>query len=223
VKEKEYVNSVFIAIESTYRSLATIANGRNNNYREINAIREQQVKNMQSFSSLIPTLQSTIPRLAEMTVGGIAAGALVGPFFQRILPSLGDSAFQISVALGAVIFWGVAELWLNPWLANRELKKVIRLDYDKDLYYQQYLKRSKNALSSLYEQIEDLHEKIFGIRYKDNINAGNEVNDLMVGLDTTMCENISKCIDNNKVTPDNWAVCESGETKEDCDEYLDNQ
>lgn len=219
VKEKEYINSVFMAIESTYRSLATIANGRTNNYKEIDAVRDQQAKDMQSFASLIPTLQSTIPRIAEMTIGGIATGTLFGPYFIRWFPSLGDYAFHISVAIGAVLLYLVSELFINPWLAKRKLRSIIQLDYDKDLYYQQYLIRTKNALISLYDQVEDLHEKNFNTKYSEEKNSETEVDDLLKGLSTTMCENVVTCIKKNKITANNWAICETGETKKDCKEH----
>ena len=216
MKEKEYINSVYMAIESTYRSLATITNGRNNNYTEINTVRDQQAKDMQSYASFILTLQSTIPRIAEMTIGGIASGTLFGPYFIRMFPSLGDSAFHISVALGAVIFYLVSEFYINPRLAKRKLRSIIQLDYDKDLYYQQYLNRIKEALISLYDQVENLHVKNFKIKYNEEKNSETEVDDLLKGLDTTMCENVVTCMENEKITPDNWAVCESGETKDSC-------
>ena len=218
-KEKRYIRSAYVAIESAYRNLITITNGRNNNYNEIRELRKQQSEDIQSLATFGLSLRSTLPKVAEMTIGGISVGTLFNELFVRMFPSLGPSAFLIFLALGAAIAYVISETIINPEIVKMKQNAIIKLDYELDLYYQQYVKRSKKALIALYDYVERLHATNFNEKYNEKTNAIIEVDKLFAGIDTTMCIYVSTCFDEKNINHKNWAICESGETTDKCDHF----
>lgn len=216
-KEKTYIRSAYAAIESAYRSLITITNGRNNSYNEIRELSKQHSEDIESLATFSLSLRGALPKIAEMTIGGVSVGTLFNELFAGTFPSLGSSAFLIFLALGAAIAYVISELIINPKIVKRKQNTLIQLDYELNLYYQQYLRRSKKALIALYEYVESLHATNFSKKYNGNTDAKSEVDKLFAGIDPTMCKHVSKCFDKKNINHKNWAICESGETAEKCE------
>src|SRR4030042_1360931 len=98
----------------------------------------------------------------------------------------------------------------------------VRQDYERSLYYEQYIARTAMILTSLYKDINRIHKNVFGKPYP--IDAGKEkeiIEDMMRGVNTTFCPYVHKHMKERKITPELWAQCKAGvpEVINECDYY----
>jgi hypothetical protein len=92
----------------------------------------------------------------------------------------------------------------------------IRADYDRNLYYEQYYERSRNALVSLYIALEDRHLAFFKNKYDENADANSIVKSSLEGASSTMCQHVYKHMNEGKITPNLWPMCETGQGVQSC-------
>ncbi|MDD5617262.1 MAG: hypothetical protein PHH85_13785 [Candidatus Methanoperedens sp.] len=221
-KEAEilYINWVFSSIEATYRNLATITNGRNLNYDQIKAIRDKEIENIQYYSQFTLNLQSAVPRILGMTLGGVGGVVILSKLILTYFPQNNfEYAPQLSIAAGAVIGYIANGFIVIPWIRKRMLIKVIKLDNDTNLYYKHYLERSKKSLITLYSTVEQIHMNIFKCFYDTNKTDEDIkaiVEKMLSGINPTMCKNVGECMRYNDITPDCWSVCETFHEDKNC-------
>lgn len=218
-KEIRYVNEVYATIESSFRNLATIINGRNKDYRDVQKIRDLQLENIKHYTTFSLELQSSVPRLLGMTVGG-SGGATIGVILTSILgerfPNFEASYLYILVAFGAALGYIINGKYILPKSKRREQLEVIKLDHDTNVYYINYLVRSKDALKSLYNRVEYIHKKVFGQNYDKDLKDETLVNNIMIGLEPRNCEKLVSCLDRDYIDPDNWSMCETSQYRDEC-------
>jgi len=126
-QEKEYVNEVYSAIESTFRNLATARNGLNLNFTEVTELRDKQVENLEYYTTFSHDLQSLIPRLSSMTIGGVTGGVLISSLVESWFPSsLKPYAMPLVLAFGAAIGYLVHGMIVVPWVKRQKQGEVIK-------------------------------------------------------------------------------------------------
>jgi hypothetical protein len=100
----------------------------------------------------------------------------------------------------------------------------IEQDYERGLYYDQYVFRVSLILTSLYRDLDRIHKNIFGqFFFVDSIEADEIVNDMLKGVRSTFCKHVHTHMRERKITPSLWACCESGslEAVKNCPEWTE--
>lgn len=219
-KEKRYVNGVYSAIESTFRNLVTARNALDLNFTEVLKLREKRSENIQYNETFSSELQSLIPRLSEMTIGGVTGGVLLSAIVENWFPpSLKPYAMPLVLAFSAAATYIIHETLVKPWVRKKLEMEVIKLDYDRIMYYAQYVERVKASLKGLFNKVNRLHEHIFEDNYyKEKVDPDKFVNDVLVGMEPSMCDYVADCISPPKevITSDLWSRCETGRDVEKC-------
>lgn len=214
-KEELYVDWVCAAIGATYRDLVTIMNGRNLNFDDVKKLRDTEIENINYYSQFTTNLQSSIPRISGMTIGGVSVSIIL----TKLLPNL-EVYFLPLLAIGAAIGYFLNGAIIIPLTQKKMQIQKIKLDYDRNRYYEQYVERSKAALIALYLSADRHHKNIFGDFYDSEKARPDDVkiiiDEVLGGISSTMCKNVSKCMIGNIVTPDMWSVCETGLEIENC-------
>jgi len=225
--ETRYVNEVYSAIESTFRNLATARNHFGFNLEELDERRKKSLADLDSTTTVSLDFQSLISRISAITFGG--TGGLTGwgflvNFVNAYLPELAyvDTVLlPLSLGVGAAIGYFAHNFWFVPRKAKKIQRHLVKTDYYRTLYYRLYLKRSKEALKSLYDITNELYKKIFNSGdYPKSVESQEAVDNLLKSMDFTplACGKIdlhmaSKEIEMNE---DIWVRCETGINKEKC-------
>ena len=88
----------------------------------------------------------------------------------------------------------------------------VKEDYDRDLYYDQYITRVGTTLVSLYRDIDRIHKNVFGKKYPVEAGESAEtiVKNLLAGVSPSFCPKLQKHMHKKMITPDLWTLCETG-------------
>jgi len=220
-REQKYVESANSAIEAAYRNLATARNSLDLNFREAKALGQKEQEKIQHFEKFSSDLQSLVPKVAEMTIGGVTGGVLLGAIFENWFPeSLKAYAMPLVLGLFASLALFVHSLVIVPVVKEKLQRQVLRSEYDEIQYYKQYVARVRNILQSLYERVERAHEDHFGRKYLDSAAArAGVVENVLIGMEQGMCKNVAACIMKDRVTPKQWSTCETGNNANKCRHY----
>jgi len=222
VKERElsYFESVNSAIAAAYRNLATARNSLDLNFKEAKALTEKEEENIQYLERFTGDLQSIIPKVAEMTVGGVAVSVVFSGVFESFFPeSMKAYALPLLLALGAAITYFFHGLVVVPIVGKRMQRQKIRFEYDEIQYYRQYVDRVTSILEKLYERVERAHKDYFGKEYSPGTKARQVVENILSGMKQGRCKNIATCIMKDRITPLNWSTCETGNNASQCTHY----
>jgi len=217
-KESLYVNGVHLAIESTFRNLVTARNALDLNFTEALQLREQKRKNIQYAESFSSELQSLVPRISGMTIGGVSGGVLLSTILENWFPpSLKPYAMPLVLAFGAAIGYILHGVVVVPWVQKKLQKECIRLECDRIRYYKQYVDRVKASLITLYDKVYRLHREQFGGSYKKS-DTRKITNQVLIGMEPSMCKYVSNHIE-DIIKPEFWSMCETGYDAEKCKHY----
>lgn len=148
--ERRYVMGVEALIEAWFRNLVMIINDRNKNFDQVAEMRETQVKNIQYYSKFSSDLQSLIPRLSSMTIGGVTVAVLFGDLLGNMFPVLGAYALPLLLAGGSAVGYFVNGFVVTPIVNGSLHKQIIKKDFQRNRYYNQFVARSRKVLVSLY-------------------------------------------------------------------------
>jgi hypothetical protein len=215
--EGRYVLGALALIRSSERTLQIIMEGRNLNFKEEDELRTSSQENILYFSQFSGNIQSILPRLGSMAVVGSAGSVTIAQIFRDALAGLPGYVFPLIVALAVGIGYLLHGLVVVPIVKRLLQKEKIRADYSRNLYYDQYYERSKNALIKLYSALDEFHRAYFGNKYDTNADARGIVEDSLMGVRSTMCEYVDEHMNDDKViTADLWPMCESGQGVKSC-------
>jgi hypothetical protein len=216
-KEQQYVESASSAIEAAYRNLVTARNSLDLNFREAKALGQTEKEKFEHFEKFSSDLQSLVPKVAEMTIGGITGGVLIGAIFENWFPeSMKTYTMPLVLAFFASLTLFIHQLVVVPVVKVKTQQQVLRSEYDEIQYYKQYVARVRNTLKSLYERVERAHEDYFGERYWEASSSEQVVDNVLIGLEQGMCKNVAACIMKERVTPKQWSTCETGNHADKC-------
>ena len=186
VAEKKYFSDAVTLIEAAERNLQIIIDGRDENFKEKDEQMASNQQNIQYFSQFTSDLQSLIPRIGSMTVGGGVGAITVYEIFHQAAPYVPSYVLPLIIAASAGIGYLLHGLVIIP-IANRMFQKnKIQADYARNLYYDQYFERSRNVLSNLYLSLENCHLTYFQQNYNQDSDA-QKVAERVIGVRSTMC------------------------------------
>ncbi|WP_167599348.1 hypothetical protein [Chlorobaculum sp. 24CR] len=143
---------------------------------------------------------------------------------------LTDSAGGVTVAqyfkASAFELWGIGLVLaglgylVKFYLVSRTRRKTQMLyvtqDYERGLYYEQYLDRVHLVLLALFLDLERIHKRVFRENYEadtTSIAVQSIIDDILSGVRSTFCPYAHKHMAEKKVTPELWTLCESGTRK----------
>ena len=230
-KDIQYMDNVLAAIDGTVRTLLIIIRGRNKNFEETDSLMEMYIKKNESINNFTLSFQSAFGRVASMTFGGTSATAIVATLF----PDLAVWIFPLILSGCGALFYGFYELVATPRKDRENRKARIRNDYQRDVYFLNYIERCKSALVGLllntFSAYETIYDKSYVNSAKSKLNdtetmrakrnyAEKIVENALAPLGRKYyCDNIHECYRNKVFINDFniWANCESGQGKEGCE------
>jgi hypothetical protein len=211
-------------IRSSQRTLQIIVEGRNLNFKEEDELRESSQENILYFSQFSSNLQSILPRLGSMAVVGSAGSITFAQIFNDVLKDLPGYTFPLIIALADGIGYLLHGLVVIPTVKRLLQREKIRADYDRNLYYDQYYERSRNALATLFIALEECHNSFFGNKYHGENMSAHEAAEMSIeGARPTMCYYVYKHMNAKKITPDLWPMCETGRGVKECRLYKEEK
>lgn len=220
-QEKRYLAGAKATIESTRRSLDIIYKGRELNFEENAKLREETlnaIKETLSFGTKARDFLKSLPTMAITTaVGDFALIGVLDNFLSHRCPQYRT----LIIVLFSLFAAGVGYLiYLGARRVARRMKEgfYITQDYERNRYYEQYLRRSVVALHSLYRRLEIVHKQVFGKEYDPGADVHSLVEGVIAGVGPTFCKYIQKHHWEKKITPELWSMCETGteEARKQC-------
>jgi uncharacterized repeat protein (TIGR01451 family) len=230
--EEKYVRESAAAIRASVRNLATIYRGRDLNFKENDILREvylTSIKENLAFGTSLKDYAKALPNAVIAGGSGLAFSLISLQYLNAEINSV--DVFIISVIAGIVgILLYLIILKISRW---RQKQFYIRSDHERNLYYIQYLDRSKKELKELYRELNDIHTKyrkdkplenldwvrdsVLGRTADDRVDMtpGNnpegdeEINNLLESLYPTECRDADQCIYNGMYDPGCWVRCET--------------
>jgi len=211
-QEKRYLAGAKAAIEACRRSLGIIYKGRELNFEENAKLREETlnaIKETLSFGTKARDFLKSLPTMAITTAVGDLA--LIGVLDNLLLQC--SEYRTLIIVLFSLFAAGVGYLiYLGARRVARRMKEgfYITQDYERNRYYEQYLRRSVVALQSLYRRLEIAHKQVFGQEYLPDADVTFLIEGVIAGVGPTFCKYIQKHHWEKKITPELWSMCETG-------------
>lgn len=233
--EASYLDNLYSAVDAAVRTLVITINGRNHNFKEVNALIDLQSSIIDDTERVTANLQSLAPRLATITVGGATLPSL----FKWILPLIwpwdselviSDNVFRLLMIFAIGVTYWFHEVFVVRWRIKKHQRLLIFGEYNRNLYYRQWVMTVRSTLESLLENSINIYESYYDTKkYENKLIPWRKkfVDDLTKGIEPKYwCKHVHKCMAKNRddtkkdvIDFDKWGNCESGEGKEECEEY----
>lgn len=206
-------------IDASLRSLETIYKGRELNFEGNAKLREAYMQTVQeniAFGSKAQDFLKSLPTMATSSAGGTIT------FGYSLATWLGAANREAFLALVGIALAGVGHLLhaaIVRAMRDRTQLLYVQQDYKRNLYYAQYISRTTVALISLYQDVDRIHQAVFGSPYpvQQGALASDIVQELFRGVRPTMCKYVHKHMREGVIRPGDWALCETGEPAcQDC-------
>ncbi|MBI4289107.1 MAG: hypothetical protein HY671_11865 [Chloroflexi bacterium] len=205
--ELEYVETVVATVQASMRSLDTIYKGRELNFEENEKLRSVYLEDIRDKLEFGNKARDFVKSLPTMT---ITSGAGVITLSQLLtLPSW--ALWLLGLVLAGLGF--LINLLIVRATRERRQKLYIQQDYERNLYYDQYVTRVGTTLTSLYLDIDRAHKNAFKQPYPIDPpdDAFHLVEEILKGVRHTMCQYVHKHIKESVVTAKLWPRCEVGD------------
>ena len=196
-EEKQYMTAVMAAIDASRRSIEIVYKGRELNFEENEKLRDTYLESVKESLEFGKNAKDFFKSLPTMTIG--AAGGVT------VAEALGVEGVQL---------WAIGLLLAGVGYFVRLARKrrqylYIKQDYERNLYYCQYISRVKMILTTLYQDLNRIHKRIFGDNYS-NLTGDEIYTSLLSGVDSKPCPYVHKHWKQKVINPDIWTFCESG-------------
>ncbi len=209
-KEQQYVDGAISTTLSTLRSLEIVLKGRNLNFDENQKVKDIYLENIKdniAFGNTAKDFFKSLPTMSITTgIGTISITQLV----DKLSGGKADAIVWAFIALACAGAGYLINLYFKQAMRKRIQLQYVTQDYERNIYYEQYITRVKIILTSLYEDVDRIHSNIFGSPYSVNRKSHEIVDDLLKGVRSTMCEFVHKHMREKLVRPDLWPICEAG-------------
>lgn len=205
-EEKRYVAGAAATIDSSLRNLDIIYKGRENNFEQNARLRSAYLKTIEENIEFGNRAKDFLKSLPAIFLGS-ATGVV-------LFESMGIDLDESVMALIALAFAGAGYLVnLAVVRLTRKKKQMLLMmeDYERTLYFKQYVNRACLILRSLYIDLDRLHRNIFEEVCPETRSVDEIIDELMDGLRPTFCKFVHKHMIDGKITPDLWMRCETGE------------
>ncbi len=206
-EENSYVMSAVATMKASLRSLETAYKGRDLNFAENEKLRTAYLESVTESLSFGSKAQDVLKSLPTMTIG--AAGGVT------VAQAMGVSGISL---WGAGLVLAALGYLVNLWFVRRARRQTQMLyvsqDYERGLYYEQYVTRVRVILLGLFLDLERIHKRVFQENYEaGTVNPGTAqsiIEGILAGVHSTFCPLVHKHMAEKKVTPELWTRCESG-------------
>lgn len=205
-EEKGYVTSAVATMKASLRSLDTVYKGRALNFAENEKLRAAYLESIKENLNFGNKAQHFLKSLPTMTIG--AAG---GVTVAQVWEISGVTLWGIGLLLAALGY--LVNLWFVRLARRQTQMYYVAQDYERGLYYEQYNSRVSSILLGLFLDLERIHKGMFGENCEEDTSPGameGIIRDILAGVRSTFCPYVHKHMREKKVTPELWALCESG-------------
>ena len=204
--EQGYILAAVTTMKSSLRSLDTVYKGRELNFKENEKLRQAYLDSVKESLDFGNKARDFVKSLPTMTIG--AAGGIT------IAQALGLNDLAIwGAGIGLAALGYLINLWFVRIARRKTQMLYVVQDYERGLYYDQYLIRVRIILLGLYLDLERIHKRIFGENYETDTTPGANadlIDNIMSGLASTFCKYTHEHMDKKVITPELWSMCESG-------------
>lgn len=202
-KERKYVNSAIATMDATLRSLDIIHKGRELNFEENEKLRKAYLDSVQENLEFGKKAGDFLKSLPAMVIGG-AGGITVAQYFK-----ISDiNLWAIGLALASIGY--IVNLKVIRLMRKRTQMLYVVQDYERGLYYDQYVTRVATTLTSLYLDLDRIHKNVFEQSYPVDVEVSDIIGEMLKGVRPTFCKYIHKHIKEKKMKPELWTLCETG-------------
>ena len=217
-EDERYVLGVIPTIEASLRSLDIIHKGRQLNFAENAKLRSAYLSSIEDSLNFGAKAQDFVKALPTMTIAGTTGTMLLSQS-----EKWNDTyAWLVGLLFAAIGYF--INLYIIRFNRKRKQKYYVVQDYERTLYYEQYISRASIILKALYLELDNIHKNIFGEPYPIDKDADalleqkDVVERLLAGVRTTYCKYIHTHMREDKINVDLWAICEAGndEAQEKC-------
>jgi len=208
-KEYQYVIDAAATMDAGIRNLDIVYKGRQDNFKDNEKLRDTYLASIQDTQEFGKSLKDVLRSLPTMTIGSVSGIA----FAEKILNIKGEALWGVGLGLAAVGY--LVNLAFVRYSRGRKQRLFIMQDYERSMYYEQYVNRGAAILYSLYLDIDRIHKAIFGKEYPiGEKTVGDLIENILVGVRPTFCKYIHKHMRDDKITPELWVLCETGNPEE---------
>ncbi|MDD4255358.1 MAG: hypothetical protein PHP59_08290 [Methanofollis sp.] len=217
-KEKKYTDDAHFAIQLAIYKIYILFLKRNINFKENSKLRKAYlgaIEDKISFGTDLKDSLKAIPTIAITSATGMTLLFVSEKYGVLKLSNISSIAISgFFVILGYLIYW---------ILLNRSSKKAlicyIQREYEGSMYFSSYIFEVRDILKRLYVEIEGIHKREFdkysgeGINEKNLESESGKVIDRVLKLDdmiTRPCKYADDDLFKNKISPEFWALCETG-------------
>jgi len=186
------------------RTLDVLYRWRDLNFKENGQLRELFLKDAESLETFGKSSGDFVKSLPSMSVT-VGAGAIAV-----------DQAFNLPdwqwwlVGAGLAGVGFILQTFSSFFSLKRRRMQSVQQDFERNLYYKNYLDRVKTALVATYSEIEEAHRKAFGSPYSVNEITEIVVEKVLSPLKGHECPFLNEHMRLGKITPTLWARCETG-------------
>jgi len=209
-KEQQYIDGAISTTLSTLRSLEIVLKGRNLNFDENQKVKDIYLENIKdniTFGNTVKDFFKSLPTMSITTgIGTISVTQLL----DKLSGGKTDSITWVFIALACAGAGYLINLAVKRAMREKIQLQYISQDYERNIYFEQYINRIQIILTSLYEDIDRIHTNIFGNPYPEKRKSYEITDDLLRGVRSTMCEFVHKHMKEKVITPDLWPICEAG-------------
>lgn len=212
-KETQYIGEAVATIESSLRSLDIIYKGRELNFEENQKLRDAYMETVKENLEFGKRAQDFLKSLPTMAITGAGATITFGSHLGSWLgvPQTQTTGFLWVLGLGMAAVGHLIHTGIVRAMRKRTQMLYVRQDYERNLYYEQYVTRVAVTLTSLYLDLDRIHQTVFGDPYPVSVgDATTIVADLLKGVRPTMCKYAHKHMRDRVITPALWTLCETG-------------
>ena len=201
--EEQYVHSSIAAMDASLRSLDTIYKGRQLNFEENEKLRSSYLDSLKEnleFGNKAKDFLKSLPSMTVASAGGVTVA--------QMLNISGMTLWLVGLILAALGYW--INLLIVRLVRKKKQMYYVQQDYERDLYYDQYISRVTTTLMALYLDIDRIHKSVFNDTYQMDKQIDDIINEMLQGVRPTYCKYVHKHMREKKITADLWSLCESG-------------
>ena len=206
-QQQKYVSQAIASIYASLRSLDIVYKGRNLNFDDNEKLRQAFLDGVKQDVDFGTKAKDIVRSLPAMVLGG-AGGLTVGQITQNLF-GLTDILLGALFLAGIGISYPAYAVYVR-YKRKQKLQCYIAQDYERNLYYYEYVERVETILTELYDDLNSIHQDVFQAPYQNPPQNRNVVTGIIKGLKSNFCENIHRHMKEKSITPELWSICEAG-------------
>ena len=209
--ERKYVITALATMDASLRNLEVIYKGRQLNFEENEQLRKFYLDSVNENLDFGNKAKDILKSLPAMSIAGGAGGVTVAQYLATHFNLSSTQLWGIGLAFAGLGY--IINLIIVKCMRRSKQMLYVRQDYERNLYYDQYISRVSITLASLYLDLDRIHKNVFGQSYPVDGDVKAIVGDMLEVVRTTFCQYIHKHMRQKKITPELWSFCETGKTE----------